>query len=355
MIGVRRHVDERVAALGFVAGELALWAALYGAYLGLRAVAIAEEGRAFANARQVIDAEGALGLAHEGVVQRALEPAEPVLSLYYMLGFAPLVIGALLWLAWRRRDLYRSLRTALLSSIALAGVVHLLYPVAPPRLVGGLGIADWVGLSGGHDTGSFAGIRFNPYAAMPSMHVGWSLLVGVMAWSALPGRWRVLGLVHPAMMAVAVTATGNHYLLDAVGGVAAALAGLAVARLLGRERGVVDRIGSRARSRGLAGVVARSHLAGVDREPGQARTLLVLAQCVGHGELAEEHPHVRLHGVDREADLLADALVRGRGAAAGDEDRPAEGHEDAPLQLGQRPRQVERAARDGALGLAAGR
>ena len=51
--------------------------------------------------------------------------------------------------------------------------------MAPPRLVEGLGIADTVGLSGGHDEGSFMGVSFNPYAAMPSMHVGWSLLVGI--------------------------------------------------------------------------------------------------------------------------------------------------------------------------------
>lgn len=229
-----RQGFAHAASVRFVLGELALWAALYGGYLGLRAVAISNEDRAFANARHVIDAERAIGLSREGLVQRALEPVQPVLSLYYMLGFAPLVVVSLIWLAWRRRGAYRLFRTALLCSIALAGVVHLLYPVAPPRLVGGLGISDWVGLSGGHDTGSFAGIRFNPYAAMPSMHVGWSLLVGLMAWNVLPGRWRVLGVVHPAMMTIAVTATGNHYLLDALGGAAVALVGLAVARLVGQ-------------------------------------------------------------------------------------------------------------------------
>ena len=220
----------------FVAGELVLWAALYGAYLGLRAVAIAGESRAFRNADQVIGAERALGLAHEGAAQRALEPAESFLSTYYMLGFGPLILSALVWLAWRQRDLYRSLRTGLLCSIAIAAFVHLAFPVAPPRLVSGLGIADWVGLAGGHDTGSFAGIRFNPYAAMPSMHVGWSLLLGIVAWRALPGHLKALGLLHPAMMTIAVTATGNHYLLDAVAGAAVAVAGLGLAGLASRPR-----------------------------------------------------------------------------------------------------------------------
>ena len=99
-----------------------------------------------------------------------------------MLGFAPLILTALVWLAWRRRDVYRSCARRSCVAIGMAAVVHLTFPVAPPRMIGGLGISDWVGLSGGHDSGSFAGIRFNPYAAMPSMHVGWSLLVGIAAW-----------------------------------------------------------------------------------------------------------------------------------------------------------------------------
>jgi hypothetical protein len=236
----RRWADRIAPNARFMAGELALWAALYGAYLGLRAVAIAGESRAFRNAHHVVGAERALGLGQEAAAQRALEPAEPFLSTYYMLGFGPLILTALVWLAWRRRDLYRSLRTALLGAIGIAAVVHLTFPVAPPRLVAGLGISDWVGLAGGHDTGSFAGIRFNPYAAMPSMHVGWSLLLGIVAWRALPGRLKALGLLHPAMMTLAVTATGNHYLLDAIGGAAVALAGLAVAALPSRRVAVRD-------------------------------------------------------------------------------------------------------------------
>ena len=78
-------------------------------------------------------------------------------------------------------DAYRELRTWLLLSIAIASLSYLLLPTAPPRLVEGLGIADTVGLAG-HDTGSFAGIKFNPYAAMPSMHVGWSLLIGLIGF-----------------------------------------------------------------------------------------------------------------------------------------------------------------------------
>ena len=95
--------------------------------------------------------------------------------------------------------LYRGLRNALFVSLAFAAVSYALLPMAPPRLVPDIGIADTVGLAAGHDTGSFGGVvPFNPYAAMPSMHVGWSLLVGIFGFRALRGntlRW--LFALHP--------------------------------------------------------------------------------------------------------------------------------------------------------------
>ena len=92
----------------------------------------------------------------------------------------------------------------------------------------GLGIADTVGLSS-HDTGSFGGVRFNPYAAMPSMHVGWSLLVGIVGFrTARRPVVRAFFALHPLLMAVTVTATGNHYFLDSLVGAAVALTAVAI-------------------------------------------------------------------------------------------------------------------------------
>src|SRR6185436_7429679 len=105
------------------------------------------------------------------------------------------------------------------------------FPAAPPRLVPELGIADTVGLAGSHDTGSFGGVKFNPYAAMPSMHVGWSLLVGITLFGVTRRRWlKAAAAAHPVLMTVTVVATGNHYLLDAVAGAAIALVALALVR-----------------------------------------------------------------------------------------------------------------------------
>ena len=219
--------------LRFAAFELAVWASLYAAYLAVRGATIGSPDEALQNGREIAAAESALRIFHEATVQDALSTLESFFSAYYMAGFAPLIAGTLVWLALRHRQHYRELRTALLVSISIATVVFVLFPAAPPRLIPDLGIADTVGLSS-HDTGSFAGVRFNPYAAMPSMHVGWSLLVGLAGFRAARRRLvRLLFAAHPAVMVVAVMATGNHFVLDAVAGAAIATTVAGVMHLAG--------------------------------------------------------------------------------------------------------------------------
>jgi hypothetical protein len=216
-----------LADLKFVAKELALWAGLYGAYLGGRELAIGGAREAFANSARLVELERAVGLFREERVQDvfgATGASREFFAAYYMLGFGPLLVVSLLWLGLRHRPAYEALRTALLVSLAGATVIFVLYPAAPPRLVPGLGIADTVGLSA-HDEGSFGGIRFNPYAAMPSMHVGWSVLLGLYgARAASRKALRAFFALHPLLMLATVMVTGNHYLVDAVVGAAVALA-----------------------------------------------------------------------------------------------------------------------------------
>lgn len=223
--------------LRFVSYEVLLWLGLYPVYLAIRGLSIDSYATALANARDLISVERSLSVFHEASVQDALSSFHGVLSTYYMVGFGPVVAATLIWLAFRERDLYVSLRTALFVSLAFAAVSYALLPMAPPRLVPDIGIADTVGLAAGHDTGSFGGVvPFNPYAAMPSMHVGWSLLVGIFGFRALRGnalRW--VFALHPVVMALAVTATGNHYFLDSAAGVAVVLSALTAIRLFNRK------------------------------------------------------------------------------------------------------------------------
>jgi hypothetical protein len=223
-----------VRTFRFAGFELGLWVMLYGAYLALRNLSMGSPDEAFANASAVVNIERAAGIFHEVAVQNTLSVAlglERFFDLYYMVGFGPVILTMLVWLGLRHRGAYRQLRTWLLISIGIASLSYLLLPTAPPRLVEGLGIADTVGLAG-HDSGSFAGIKFNPYAAMPSMHVGWSLLIGLIGFRvARRPAVRALFLLHPVIMAITVTATGNHYFLDSMVGILVALSAVALLRL----------------------------------------------------------------------------------------------------------------------------
>jgi Tol biopolymer transport system component len=223
-----------VSKLHFLALELVRWVAVYGLYLAGRQASIADEDAALRHTDAIVGIERGLHILQEEHVQDAAawtHFAGGFLAAYYMVAFAPVCVAALVWTAWRHRGAYRALRRRLILSLVLATPFFLLYPAAPPRLAAGLGIGDSVGLSA-HDTGSFMGIRFNPYAAMPSLHVGWSLLVALSLLPLVQNRFvRFLLAAHPVVMAVTVTATGNHFFLDVVVGAAIALSASALARL----------------------------------------------------------------------------------------------------------------------------
>jgi hypothetical protein len=220
----------------FAAVELLVWASVYPAYLAIRGSSIDGHKEAVAHASRLIHLERATGLLREADVQSLFHPMVDFFSAYYMLGFGPLIATVLIWLGIRRRELYRRLRTLLFASLGLAVIGYVFYPTAPPRLVPGLGIADTVGLSS-HDTGSVAGIRFNPYAAMPSMHVGWSVLIGIFGFRAARSRWlKAFFVLHPFVMVLTVTATGNHYFVDAIGGATAAFAAILLVSGVNRLR-----------------------------------------------------------------------------------------------------------------------
>ena len=140
------------------------------------------------------------------------------------------MIACLVYLTRADRERYRELRVAMLVSIGIAMVLFWLLPTAPPRLVPDLGIVDTVGMNS-HDVGSVYGVSYNPYAAMPSMHVGWSILLAYGIYMAARRRWvRRVALAHPVIMSIAVVSTGNHYLLDGVVGAAIAVGVLVLVR-----------------------------------------------------------------------------------------------------------------------------
>jgi hypothetical protein len=147
----------------------------------------------------------------------------------YVYGHWPVVIIAAVWLFFMRRDQYSVYRNAFLISGAIGLAVFTLFPMAPPRLTPGFGFID---TANAYHLGPSTSMLVNEYAAMPSLHFGWNLLVGVaivQLAGSLPAK--IFGVVMPAAMFFAVVATGNHYILDAVMGAAVALIGIFLANL----------------------------------------------------------------------------------------------------------------------------
>jgi PAP2 superfamily protein len=158
-----------------------------------------------------------------------------ILSNYYDNAHFVVTLGLLGWLWWRRADIYRPLRNSLVVVNLLAFVVFWLYPVAPPRMLAGfIDIVDSTNAFGSFHSGSLAS-HADELAAMPSLHIAWAAWCSLALWRMSPRRWvRVLAVAYPCTTAFTVVATGNHFILDILGGVAAM--GLSVALVALAER-----------------------------------------------------------------------------------------------------------------------
>jgi hypothetical protein len=213
---------------------------LYGLYELSRGLVVGDADAASAHADRLVALERSLHLLFEANVQRAahaLPGLTGLLGVAYLTLHLAVTAGVLLWLHRRRPAAFPFVRTTLLLASALALVGFLVFPTAPPRLAG-IGIADTVS-SGGHidlNKGLVSSL-YNPYAAVPSMHVGYALIVA--ASLLLYGRRplvRVLGALYPPFVLLVVVATGNHFFFDAVAGLAAAALGYGLVVMAARIR-----------------------------------------------------------------------------------------------------------------------
>jgi PAP2 superfamily protein len=190
---------------------------------------------AIGHAQGILHAEQVLHLDPELALDRWLAGHHSlglILSDYYDNAHFVVTLGLLGWLWWRRADLYRPLRNSLVAVNVLAFVVFWRYPVAPPRMLGSYGFTDVVASThalGSWHTGALAS-QANQLAAMPSLHMAWAAWCTLALWQLSERRWvRVLAVLYPCVTALAVLATGNHFVLDLLGGlVALAIATLAV-------------------------------------------------------------------------------------------------------------------------------
>jgi membrane-associated phospholipid phosphatase len=130
------------------------------------------------------------------------------------------VTGAFfVWLYWRDREGFAIFRDGFLLATAIALVIHWRYPTAPPRLAD-MGIKDTINLYSGLNIGKPHHERFsNPVAAVPSLHAGWAMALGVgMLLYTRSFIGRVAGVVYPLAVLLTIVVTGNHFIFDAVAG-----------------------------------------------------------------------------------------------------------------------------------------
>jgi hypothetical protein len=236
---VRARSQERAAVLR----EVALVSAGFVVYFTVRELTEGSFERAAANAEAIIRLQESLGIFVEPTLNHAAASRQWALTglnWIYIWGHWPVIALVAAWLYHAQPDGYRLIRTAFFISGAIGFFFFALLPTAPPRLMGGEFIDTVTEFSNAYRVLQPASVT-NQYAAFPSLHFGWNLLIGiaVMRYARRPVV-RVLGLMSPVLMLLATVLTANHYLLDIVMGGIVALAGLGLAvgyrRWRSRER-----------------------------------------------------------------------------------------------------------------------
>ena len=230
---------ETLSRVRWVLGQVLVVVVGIFVYFRIRGITDASVDVARAHADDIVSLERWLGIDVEGTVQAPVAASQSLATAanwVYVWGHWPVILTTMVWLVWQHRDAFRRLRDGMLVSGFLGMAVFVSYPVAPPRLFD-RGLVDTV-------TESSEAYRYlqppafvNQYAAMPSLHAGWDLLVGLAVLGAAASfGLKAVAALMPTLMVWAVVATANHYVLDVVAGVVLALIGHAVALHLERQR-----------------------------------------------------------------------------------------------------------------------
>ncbi|MDL4771243.1 MULTISPECIES: phosphatase PAP2 family protein [Thermomonosporaceae] len=216
--------------------ELLLIALFYSGYM-LTRIVLVQDGTtpAFNHADQILRAERFLGLDVElGLNQMLLQVPwlARAANIFYATAHFTVTLGVVVWIYRYRAREYRWLRTSIMVATGVALLGFWLYPLAPPRFLHSEGFVDPVTVL--HSFGLYAsdasGSLTNQYAAMPSMHAGWALWCGYVLFRLASQRWaKVLGVLYPATTVFVILSTANHYVLDAVVGVAVIAGSLGLA------------------------------------------------------------------------------------------------------------------------------
>ena len=231
-LGLLRTRRPRLVATGRFTGEAGLLVGLFALWQYAGSFSFLPASGALPRGQWLWHAERWLHLPSETAVQRVFLPHPLVIqffNLYYAVLHFPVLLGTLAWLFIWHRDRYRPVRTTVVLFTAAALLIQFV-PVAPPRLLPGTGLVDTALRYGQSVYGAIGGFDADQFSAMPSVHVGWSIIVALAVVGALRSPWRWLAVLYPVLTTTVVVVTANHYWLDGI------VAGLLVAAALAVQR-----------------------------------------------------------------------------------------------------------------------
>jgi hypothetical protein len=209
----------------------------YTAYQFVRGNVGGDAGSAFDNASRLIHVERELGIFHEAFLQQLILPKAWMVDLWnyvYIYGHLPVIIAVAIWLYASHRNNYALFRNAFLISGLIALIGFTTVPLTPPRYMPEFGFVDTIVHAKSYYIFQSPKI-VNQYAAMPSLHFGWDLLVAVAIGVNTRALWvRRATYFLPFLTLGGIVLTANHYFLDAAAGAVVAVLGLGLAVLLRR-------------------------------------------------------------------------------------------------------------------------
>ncbi len=222
--------------------QLALFAGAYYLYRIVRGLVDGQAGLAFENARTIVNFERALGLFFEpGLQTWARNSADWLLTFanfMYVNSHFVLTTTFLIWLYIARNQAFYYVRNMFMIAMGLALLGYVAFPTAPPRYLPEWGFSDTVASFVGETAETSANVLYNPFAAVPSMHVAFALMIGIPAFMLVRNRvLKTLWLTYPALVTFVVMVTANHFWMDAaLGALVAAISAYAATAALGRLR-----------------------------------------------------------------------------------------------------------------------
>ena len=222
--------------------QLSIFVAADILYETVRGIAESNEAVPFENARSIMSAERSLHIFFEQSIQSWAMGQRVLIDLanfMYVNSHFVITTSALVWLYLRHNGRFYFVRNMFVVAMGLALIGYLLVPTAPPRFFPELGFVDTIAyyVNVKHDSG-FVTLFFNPYAAVPSMHVAFALLISVPAILTVKRIvFKTLWALYAPVVAFVVVVTGNHWLMDAIAGAAVAAAAAIISlRVLSRVR-----------------------------------------------------------------------------------------------------------------------